>query len=307
MKSKMTKPNFFIIGAAKSGTTSLGKYLNKHPDIYMCPKKEPRHFALKNGKKKVPILGPNGKKWKVDAVHEVEEYENMFDGSSKYAVRGDNSPIYMDTSTIAARKIYRYAPDAKLLAILRDPVERSYSQYKMLLRSEKAKVSSLPKKSGSVDWSVVEEWLSDPHFVKSSMYYQRLNPFMNYFDIKNIKIVTSKSLKQDTKNLMKKIFDFLEVNEDCKINIEKEHNKGGIPRSEKIHEIIKNENILKSTAKKTIPKSIYNKIKNLIYKSNKKKAPKLPKRVKNRLTKKYKHDIKKLEKTFEKDLKHWLK
>jgi hypothetical protein len=124
----MTMPNFLIIGAAKSGTTSLHHYLKQHPQVYMSQIKEPSFFAFEGTKPAIP--GP----WKRWAAHnfitDIQAYRSLFQGVSDEVAIGEASTIYLVHPT-APQRIRHYVPDAKLIAILRDPAERAYSNYRM--------------------------------------------------------------------------------------------------------------------------------------------------------------------------------
>ncbi|MEQ8999686.1 MAG: sulfotransferase domain-containing protein [Coleofasciculus sp. B1-GNL1-01] len=123
----ITLPNVLVIGAAKAGTTTVYQYLKQHPQVYMSPRKEP-HFFSKNGTKNYPI--PT-----------LEDYQALFQGASDEIAIGEASTSYL-THSKAAERIQCHIPNAKLIAILRDPAYRTYSLYIMLLMLGKRKLSS---------------------------------------------------------------------------------------------------------------------------------------------------------------------
>ena len=119
----MTLPNFLIIGAAKAGTTSLYRYLEQHPDVFMSEFKEPRFFALENDP--LDYRGPND-----PAAHceykTLEAYETLFAGVRNERAAGEASTLYLYHED-AAERIRHYVPDMKMIAVLRHPVEQAYS------------------------------------------------------------------------------------------------------------------------------------------------------------------------------------
>ena len=123
----MRLPNFLVIGAAKAGTTTVYQYLKQHPQVYMSPRKEP-HFFSKNGTKDYPI--PT-----------LEDYQALFQEASDEIAIGEASTSYL-THPQTAERIQYHIPHAKLIAILRDPANRTYSLYIMLLMLGKRKLSS---------------------------------------------------------------------------------------------------------------------------------------------------------------------
>ena len=118
----MTMPNFLIIGAMKSGTTALYYYLEQHPDIYMSPVKEPNFFSSHKQENAA------------DTVTEFGIYRQLFSGGSGKKAIGEASHSYLYEPGAAA-EIRRYIPEAKLIAILRNPIERAYSHFLHMVRS----------------------------------------------------------------------------------------------------------------------------------------------------------------------------
>jgi hypothetical protein len=117
---KQSWPNFFIVGAARSGTSSLHEYLSRIRGIHMSPIKEPNFFADEVG---------------VLALHikEEEKYLSLFQPKDGEVMLGESSVSYL-CDTKAASRIHARIPDARIVIILRDPIERAYSQFLYDLR-----------------------------------------------------------------------------------------------------------------------------------------------------------------------------
>jgi hypothetical protein len=113
-------PNLFIVGAAKAGTTSLHDYLDQHPDAYMSPVKEPHFFS---GIQPAPELAPF-----FPSIRDEESYRSLFSAAADEKIVGEASTSYLAYPRTAAA-IKRVSPDARILIMLRDPVERAYSHY----------------------------------------------------------------------------------------------------------------------------------------------------------------------------------
>ena len=305
MKNRSTrKVNFFIIGAAKSGTTSLGKYINEHPDVFMCPKKEPRYFALKDSKD-TSVMGPRGNILPLDGITDLEKYRSLFNDASNESIVGDNSPRYMEKSTKSSKHIFQYNPDAKLLAILRNPIDRSYSHFQMNVRST-VEDENYINKDGSLNEGVLTERLSDSFYVKKGMYGEQLSDFLDMFPQSQVKVVLFENLKNNPLLLIKSIYRFLEVDTSFIPDIGSKYNVGGIPKSSWLQQLIKSPSSLKSIAHKVIPNSLYTNMKWYIYKRNQRKAPELPASVHKQLVNHYKRDIRKLQNCVDIDIGHWL-
>ena len=113
------KPNFFIVGAPKCGTTALYEYLRPHPNIYMSPVKEPHFFAKDLGT--------------YPRIKTPEDYEELFAGSTAQHLRVGEASVYYLRSTQAIPNIHRFNPEAKLIAMFRNPVEMLHSLHSQLL------------------------------------------------------------------------------------------------------------------------------------------------------------------------------
>jgi hypothetical protein len=114
------RPNFFIVGAPKCGTTAMNEYLSHHPAVFMSPKKEPYYFG-------------HDLSYRMKRLSS-EEYLALFDGVSGETIVGEASTTYLFSST-AAREIHRFNPGSRILIMLRDPVEMMYSLHSQLLYS----------------------------------------------------------------------------------------------------------------------------------------------------------------------------
>ncbi len=113
-------PNLFLVGAAKAGTTSVYEELARHPRVFMSPMKEPHFFSRIQPSPERRAFFPH--------VSDEAEYLALFDGASGEDLVGEASTSYL-WDEHAAERIRRVAPDARILIMLRDPVERAYSQY----------------------------------------------------------------------------------------------------------------------------------------------------------------------------------
>src|SRR5262245_5376239 len=130
----MTLPNFLVIGAAKCGTDALCRFLGQHPQIFMCPNREPNFFVAE-GQAEVPYCGPGDR----DAfesndmwVARLDRYEALFADATAETAIGEGTAWYLYFES-AAKRIRQLVGDARLVAVLRNPIDRAYSAYTMLL------------------------------------------------------------------------------------------------------------------------------------------------------------------------------
>jgi hypothetical protein len=216
-------PNFLIIGAFKSGTNSLYHYLEAHPQVFMCPANEPSFFAFEGQKMR-------GGRWAKGVVTNFEDYKKLFAGAGDKIAVGEVSPTYL-ASLEAPGRIKHYVPDAKMVAILRHPLERAYSQWQMEFRQGNEKAESFAEAIQTI--KVVSDGTSRRRFVAGSMYYQLLKKYYDLFDPSQICVLLFDRLATDREGLVKKLYGFLNVDSSfIPPNINVRFNEGGgVPRT----------------------------------------------------------------------------
>lgn len=290
--NQMTMPNFLIIGAMKSGTTTLHNYLNQHPQIYMSPLKEPHFFsceALKNS-----------------PINNLEDYCALFQGVSEVAI-GESSTSYLALPEISAKKIKHYIPNAKLIAILREPAEAAYSLYLMIHRSELHGISEEQILARFVQTQIIQN-NRNSGIIKGRYYYGKLQHYLSLFDRRQIKICLYEDLKANPVELLQDIFQFLGVDEKFTIDKSNQYNTGGIPKNKLFYDLT--ENLKKNlTLRQLIPKSFYQPIFQtylVLRKRNLAKQPQLSQNIRKQLTELYREDILKLQDLISRDLSKWL-
>lgn len=262
----MKKVNLFIIGAAKSGTTALYHYLSKHPDIYMSPVKEPHFFteAIHFEDKKLPAIELS-KEYHSKVIKDFKDYHYLFKRGENHAFRGEASPSYLWDKE-AAQRLYQYNPDAKIIAILRDPIERAYSHYQMAYQlgqvNQNSFISALKKDEQKKD----KIWGRDPLYIELGNYCSQLDRYSALFSKDQIKIIKSVELKTDRIKCLNDVFNFLNIPElDSEIIIDHKSKNVAVTakynwvrkiRNTQIHKVLKN----------VIGESGSKKLKNILYK-----------------------------------------
>ncbi|MDA3952305.1 MAG: sulfotransferase [Bacteroidales bacterium] len=223
------KPDFFIVGAAKSGTTSLYNYLVQHPEVYFSPIKEPNYFSNDIDVSKFSFLYKQNtfldtekyfsnkvlQNLSITFVRNIKHYERLFELGGKFKTRGESSTSYLYSKT-AAQNIYDYNPQSKIIVVLRNPIERAFSHYKMALRSGHTKLKF--KEAVEKDLMAKDKaWGVSALYIELGLYYDQLMRYYSIFPTDQIKVFLFKDLKNSTNKVLKECFEFLEVNN---INIE---------------------------------------------------------------------------------------
>lgn len=193
----MKRPNLFIVGAMKSGSTTLHDYLAEHPEIFMSPEKEPGFF--------VPEL------WK---TKKTTEYNQLFATSSYEKYRGESSTHYTKLPTYSgvAERIYQYNPDARILYIVRHPVKRTISHYLHNRRDLYLYAENRP---------ILKAIEQDESYTAYSNYAMQIKPYYEKFGEKNIQVILFEEMIASPETVLKELFKWLGV----KLILPSEYNK----------------------------------------------------------------------------------
>jgi hypothetical protein len=122
-------PDFLIIGAPKAGSTALHAALVQHPELYLSTPKEPKYF-LTGGRRpsRDAQQGPGDAHSSREWVWRRHGYERLFDAAPASTLKGESTPFYL-WDRAAHRRIHALVPHAKLIAVIRDPIDRAYSNW----------------------------------------------------------------------------------------------------------------------------------------------------------------------------------
>jgi tetratricopeptide (TPR) repeat protein len=211
-------PNFFIIGGMRCGSTSLYSYINYHPKVLEAATKEIHFFNT-------PAY-QNGLTWYLSHFPYIPEHQNL--------LTGEATPCL--TEEKCAWKLYKFSPDIKLIVILRNPVDRAYSHYHHALRNHSNYHDFLEAVSPDITEGYnsfrnlreqYENLQSD--YIRHSLYVHPLQEWMKVFPKSNFLILRSEDLYSNPTELMKKVFNFLEL-ENYNIENFKAEQKGNYPK-----------------------------------------------------------------------------
>lgn len=296
----MALPNFIIVGAAKSGTTSIYEYLVQHPQIFMPVCKEPHYFSR----------APHPQIAKNDS-----EYENLFSPAGKETAIGEASVTYIQDPD-APNRIKELLGNVKILIFLRNPVIRAYSawwhmvQLGFEIHSFEKALEIEKNRMQSEDFQKKSPMHHTFYFYRENGYYSvQIERYFSIFGRENVKIFIFEEMIQDLKKTCFEIFDFLNVETDF-IPDFKIHNAAQSGRVAGLHKLLASPpTILKNAFDKFPLKMkiwIYRCLKNLYWFNTKESSrPPLDDYIKRSLTEGYKQDIQKLERLLGKDLSCW--
>ena len=176
----MPLPDFLIIGAPKAGTTALHAALATHPALYMSPVKEPKFFLTDGRPPPARGGGPGDVQTWREHVWRQEDYEALFAAAPAGQLRAESTPFYLYDAAAQGR-IRELIPDTKLIAMLRDPVERAHSNWTHLWSAGLDPVGDFVRACADEDRRVAAGWAHFWHYTRLGRYGQQLEHLYQVF------------------------------------------------------------------------------------------------------------------------------
>ena len=309
-------PTFLIVGAVKAGTTSLHEYLQQHPEVYMSPVKETNFFSDAdmlfgnfnvdyrqdvNIDLKKYLAGDMKNKIHIAHVRSWEDYQLLYKNVADQKAIGEVSNSYLFCPSAAAA-IKSKLPDTKIVMILRNPVERLYSQYLMNLKLGKIAEKNLLKEIESDQQKKIKGWGVSHLYLEVGNYYEQVKRYYDRFPADHIKVILYDDYKKDPKAVMKDLFKFLNIDPEFLIDMSLRYNEAGMPRFGKLNYWLTQTGVY-GLVKKIFSPALKEKIKGLIY--TKQNIPTITETEKKWLQDYYRTDIQNLGRLLDRDLSAW--
>lgn len=275
-------PNFLVIGAQRSGTTTLYNHFLQHPDIYVNPQEKELKFLLKMHRENLPF----------------ETYQEYFTGWNGEKAVGDVSPPYLYFEYVP-ELIAKFLPDAKLIATLRNPIDRAYSSYCYALRTGREQHTFE---------TAIERKHKGPHlndYIGKGMYSIQLERYFKRFDRSQMLILLFEDLTNSEETTMKSIYAFLEVDTDVPLKLndkgENKQNSAQYPRYPYLHRawaVSRKVPLVKNVVKSIDPRQIPLPLQDTY--------PPIRPETRERLREIYRADTEKLSNLLNRDVSYWL-
>ncbi len=304
-------PNFFMVGAMKAGTTSLYSHLNNHPQIYMSPIKEPNYFStdIKYDQFK-PIYriqqsdldnylqGSMTEERHIAYIDNWEKYLKLYKNVTTETLIGEASTSYL-YSKEAPLNIRKRVPNAKILIVLRNPIERAYSHYCMDVGIGVTKDSFIDaiKKNKALKEKC---WGRNSLYVEVGFYYEQVKRYLDLFPAENVKILLLDDMKNSFDQTFLDIANFLDIEPFSKML--KPQNESQWPRFVGVNYLLHNLYI-KDLVRKVVPPSMLERGKDIYY--GRSLIPSLSTTDMCYLNDLFKEDIQRLSGLIKRDLSHW--
>jgi len=210
----MSKPDFFIVGAPKCGTTAMNEYLKRHPEIFIPDRKEAHYFGTD--------LEPFG--W----IRDLNDYMSLFAQVRDEKRVGEASVWYL-YSKKAAKEICEFNPKAQIIVMLRNPIEVIYSLYyqhswagtedidtfELALEAEndRKRGNKLPKRHHEMSVELL-------FYTQTAKFTEQLQRYFSIFGNDKVHVILYDDFKEDLDKVYKGVLQFLGVDPNVKINFD---------------------------------------------------------------------------------------
>jgi hypothetical protein len=293
----MRKPDSFIVGAAKCGTTALYEYLNQHPDIFMSPEKEPAYFC--------PDLFP--------LRRSEEEYLQLFLEATTQKRIGEASSSYL-YSKQAAAEIKNFCPAARIIIMLRNPVDMLHSRHAQLYYHcvediedfGQALAAEQDRKEGRRP-ARPEHSIQHLFYRETAKYTEQINRYLDLFPADRIKVIIFDDFKSETARVYRDVCLFLDVDPTFQPTFRVVNENRKI-RSRFLQELLEVPGpTLRKIGRPLTPRSLRHKIMKDLRQLNSTPAPRKPldSDFRRALQAEFRPEVMRLSQLLNRDLSHW--
>jgi hypothetical protein len=302
----MIRPTFLVIGAAKSGTTALHEFLQRHPEVCLPRTKETNFFAFEG--RKVDFRGPGDQVTLahsplVRTVSTLQEYADAFDVKAVHRAIGEVCPLYL-YSPEAPVNIRDHAPSARLIAMLRHPVDRAYSAFQMLVEHGREPLRDFREALEREPERMAANWEHAWHYASMSRYSEQLRRYYDRFDRSQILVLRYDEFEKRPDDTLRSIFEFIGVDSNVEIDTASRYNTSGIPRSEALFQFLRAP-VVRRVARAIMPQQARILVGGALHRLNTKRTG-VPEEWRKELMRLFHDDIVALQRRAGRDFSSWL-
>ena len=311
------RPTFFIAAAPRSGTTSLYSYLGQHPDIAMSAQKEPAYFHYRrlqpNFGELAEIYGSDRKSESLrrhkrsisQAVVDPDAYSSLWDHHPDAVARGDATPTYM-YHLDALNLIQEEIPQAKLVLLLRNPIDRAYSQYLQYLRHGIETIYDFEAALDQEPIEVNDYWWGERRYLRLGKYAEHVENCIRLFGQDNLLILMTEELESHPTTTVGKAVGFLGLTPFDGFDDSIRHKRAFVPRPSLSVRAVRTLGPAKRLGRLFIPASMRTRLYHRVMTRRAIAPPPLLASTRNRLNLYFRSDIHELEQLINRDLSNWL-
>jgi Sulfotransferase domain len=271
-----------------------------HPDVFASPTKEPQFFSSEA--QDIRLEGPNDREALSHLVTRLEDYERLFEGASGESVVMEASTTYIYFPG-TARAIRQRIPDCRIVAILRDPVARAYSDYLRQRRNGEEPLADFGEALREEDRRIAAGWAYRWHYRSRSLYHDRLKEYFDEFPTGAVKVFLFEELNEPDA-FIAELSAFLEIEPRPDLGLGR-LNRGGELRSSTLHRTALGGNLAGKALRRLLPENALQRGRAWVVKTNV-RVPELDPDLAAGLRSSFRTDIEQLEGLIDRDLQHWL-
>jgi len=315
----MKNPNFFLVGAPKAGTTSLYRYLDQHPEIYMSPIKEPHYFAdeireenfdghmramaaQRNKALRQYLEGSVTEKFSGGPISDWRDYLKLFRAAEQEKAVGEASTCYLWSRT-APSHIAAAFPNARIIIVLRDPAERAFSQYRHMLSFAEREIPFRAYLDAGIEERNTRIGETYP-FLWFGLYAGQITRYLSHFARENVHIAFYQEFVADPKAFVAAIYKFLGVDDAFRPDMSEHHMQAAVPQLYALNRGLKRSGVW-ALARSMSPPGLRRRLRRLAYRPSHSAAMASGERA--RLVEFYREDIQRLSLIVQRDLSCWLR
>ncbi|RFF29245.1 sulfotransferase family protein [Wenzhouxiangella sediminis] len=303
MLTEERRPNLFLVGAQKSGTTTLARMLDNHPEVFMSSPKEPGYLAFgERGYTGIDGYGrlANPASWVIDSEAEYLALYRAAPRSARWL--GDASTWYLSEPGSVDR-VKAFNPGARIMVILRNPAERAYSAWCHARRDSEESCANF------ADALDLERQRNNPshllRYREMGQYATQVRRYFEAFGRGRVLVLFYEELRDEPEVLWSRCCDFLGLDSRHPIPSSYRQNLSGMPRSSVIHRLKRSER-LRAALKKVVPIELARRANRALDALNLRRFPPLPVEQRESLMREFESEVTELMRLTGRDLTHWL-
>ena len=205
------RPDFIIIGAPKAGTTALHSALAQHPEVFTTTPKEPKYWLC--GDAPPPHwIGPGDAHSQQEWIWRRRDYDALFRPAAEHQVRGESTPFYL-WSYPAHRRIAEHLPDVKLIAVVRDPIDRAYSNWMHLWSDGLEREPDFERAFAQQRQRIDAGWAPFWRYQDLGLYGRQLEHLYRYVDRQRVLVVRYRDIVETPARTVDEVCRFLGISE----------------------------------------------------------------------------------------------
>jgi len=288
-------PNAVVLGVAKAGTTSLYHALGAHPQVGVSRIREPK-FLFYAGH----LIQPAAGKFSQLAIRTLAQYESLYSAKAGVPVRVDISPIYFNFPDQAILGIRQYVPDAKLLIVYRQPVDRAYSAFVMHVREGQEPIRDF---AAAVKEGTIRR---RRNYLEGSLYAQRTRKYLAAFPRDQLHFLLFDDLASAPERFMRSVFGILGVEGDAAAAAPARENPGAWPKNAFFDRLLALRLRLPKNLRRLLPAPARRRMLSAVRSMGYEPPPPIDRGLRHELTGLFRADILELQDLIGRDLSAWL-